>query len=191
MISATITEGSIAIIGRSEPLARLEGLDGASLALPFKGSLPDLMMRRIAEPGAQSWQPHYTGTLVARMQLLLAGKVDAAMLPEPMASLALVQNPLLIRRHSPRSPEPGFSLTNDTLICCPPCGAGDMARCWNLHLSSSSNSRHFSGTRELLGRAVTPWLGNAPVGPSLRQAREHALPFSLYGRPSDARSFLV
>ena len=98
VISATITEGSIAIIGRGDPLPRLEDLDGASLALPFKGYLPDLMMRRISEPGAESWQPHYTGTLVAGMQLLLAGKVDAAMLPEPMASLALAQDPSLIRR---------------------------------------------------------------------------------------------
>lgn len=98
VISATITEASISIVGRGDEVASLDELQGASLALPFKGYLPDLMMRRIASPGPESWQPRYTGSLVTAMQLLLAGKVDAAMLTEPMATLALTQDPTLVRR---------------------------------------------------------------------------------------------
>jgi NitT/TauT family transport system substrate-binding protein len=68
------------------------------MALPFKGYLPDLMMRRISAPGPASWQPRYTGGPVAGMQLLLAGRVDTAMLAEPMATLALTQDASLSRR---------------------------------------------------------------------------------------------
>ncbi|MGR6468319.1 ABC transporter substrate-binding protein [Rhizobium sp. PAMB 3182] len=96
--SATITEGSISIIGLGGKVMDLRDLAGVSLALPFKGYLPDLMMRRIAEPGPASWQPYYTGSLVAGMQLLLAGKVENAMLPEPLATLALARDETLSRR---------------------------------------------------------------------------------------------
>ncbi|MBL3597293.1 ABC transporter substrate-binding protein [Rhodovulum sulfidophilum] len=99
VVSATITEGSLSIVGRGTEITELADLQGASLALPFKGYLPDLMMRRIAEPGAGTWQPHYTGSLVAGMQLLLAERgVDAALLAEPMATLALAQDRDLTRR---------------------------------------------------------------------------------------------
>ncbi|MBN8190299.1 ABC transporter substrate-binding protein [Salipiger thiooxidans] len=99
VMSATITEGSLSIVGRGGELTDLADLHGASLALPFKGYLPDLMMRRIAPPGPETWQPHYTGSLIAGMQLLLAERgVDAALLAEPMATLALEQDRDLTRR---------------------------------------------------------------------------------------------
>ncbi|UFS67254.1 ABC transporter substrate-binding protein [Paracoccus denitrificans] len=98
VIFATITEGSLSIIGRGAAITDLPDLHGASLALPFKGYLPDLLMRRIAEPGAGTWQPQYTGSLVAGMQLMLASQVDSALLAEPMATLALAQDPSLSRR---------------------------------------------------------------------------------------------
>lgn len=98
VVSATVTEGSVSLVGRGESISRLSDLKGRSLALPFKGYLPDLMMRRIAEPGTGTWQPNYTGSLVAGMQLLLAGKVDTAMLAEPMATLALDRDKALSRR---------------------------------------------------------------------------------------------
>lgn len=97
VLSATATGNSIAIVGRGEPLAQLADLHGGKLALPFKGYLPDLMIRRVGAPGPESWQPHYTGDHIAGMQLLLAGRVDAAMLAEPMATLALAQDPDLRR----------------------------------------------------------------------------------------------
>jgi NitT/TauT family transport system substrate-binding protein len=98
VVSATVTEGSVSLIGRGDAIARLADLAGQGLALPFKGYLPDLMMRRIEQPGPQTWQPAYTGSLMAGMQLLLAGKVDTAMLAEPMATLALGQDKTLVRR---------------------------------------------------------------------------------------------
>lgn len=95
---ATITEGSLSIIGRGGAVAKLADLNGASLAMPFKGYLPDLMMRRVAQPGRKTWQPQYTGSLVAGMQLLLAGQIESALLTEPMATLALTQDQDLTRR---------------------------------------------------------------------------------------------
>lgn len=97
LLSATITVGSLSIVGRDKPIARLSDLKGASLALPFKGYLPDLLMRRIETPEPEHWQPRYTGSLVAGMQLLLAGQVDTALLAEPMASLALELDTTLVR----------------------------------------------------------------------------------------------
>lgn len=97
LLSATITEGSLSIVGRGAPVNSLADLKGASLALPFKGYLPDLLMRRIAAPGPESWQPTYTGSLIAGMQLLLAGQVETALLAEPMASLAIAKDASLVR----------------------------------------------------------------------------------------------
>jgi NitT/TauT family transport system substrate-binding protein len=97
VMSATITEASVSIIGRGRALDSIEDLAGSDMALPYKGYLPDLIMRRIAAPGAISWQPQYTGSLIAGMQLLLAGQVGTAMLAEPLATLALAQDPKLAR----------------------------------------------------------------------------------------------
>lgn len=98
LVSATVTEGSVSLVGRGDTISHLPDLKGQALALPFKGYLPDLMMRRIEQPGPTTWQPTYTGSLMAGMQLLLAGKVDTAMLAEPMATLALAKNKTLVRR---------------------------------------------------------------------------------------------
>jgi NitT/TauT family transport system substrate-binding protein len=119
VISATITEASISIVGRGDEVASLDELQGASFALPFKGYLPDLMMRRIAAPGPESWQPRYTGSLVTAMQLLLTGQVDAAMLAEPMATLALAQDSTLVRRADLCV----LWRAATTLADCPPAGA--------------------------------------------------------------------
>lgn len=118
VISATITEGSLSIIGRGPAITELADLHGTSLALPFKGYLPDLMMRRITEPGVGTWQPQYTGSLVAGMQLLLAGQVDTALLAEPMATLALAQDRGLIRRADLCALWRGATTLRD----CPPAG---------------------------------------------------------------------
>ncbi|MFE3836431.1 ABC transporter substrate-binding protein [Pseudogemmobacter sonorensis] len=118
VVSATVTEGSLSIVGRGGPVADLAELRGASLALPFKGHLPDLMMRRIAPPGAESWQPYYTGSLNAGVQLLLAGQVDNALLTEPLATLALAQDPGLSRRAGLC----GLWREATALASCPPAG---------------------------------------------------------------------
>ena len=97
-VSATITEGSLALVGRGAAIGDLADLQGTAVALPFKGYLPHLLMRRIAAPGDHSWTPRYTGSLVAGLQLLLAGQVETALLAEPLATLALAQDPGLSRR---------------------------------------------------------------------------------------------
>ncbi|ABL69588.1 taurine ABC transporter substrate-binding protein [Paracoccus denitrificans] len=118
IVSATITEGSLSIVGRGAPIERLEDLSGTTLALPFKGYLPDLLMHRIAAPGPESWTPFYTGSLVAGMQLVLAGRADTALLAEPMATLALAQDPSLTRRADLCALWRGAT----ALVDCPPAG---------------------------------------------------------------------
>ncbi len=127
LLSATVTEGSLSIVGRGAPVSTLAELKGAKLALPFKGFLPDLLMRRIEAPGPDHWQPYYTGSLVAGMQLLLAGQVETALLAEPMASLAVARDTSLVRLASicrlwrsatalPECPPAGVVAMNPALI---------------------------------------------------------------------------
>lgn len=79
LLASSAIDGNLKIVAR----------DGAkTLAVPFRGGLPDLILRRLRgdEPEGNI---RYTATPAEAMQLMLTGRVDAAFLAEPLASLAL------------------------------------------------------------------------------------------------------
>ncbi len=113
-----LADGSLSLVGRGATIGTPDDLAGARIALPFNGHLPDLMMRRIRAPASDGWQPHDTGSLVAGMQLLLADQADTALLAEPLATLALAQDPSLSRRADLCA----LWRTATALADCPPAG---------------------------------------------------------------------
>jgi NitT/TauT family transport system substrate-binding protein len=88
-----MTEGLIAIVA-PEPIADLTALRGRTLALTFINDSPGHVFRRLARAEgldpARDLRIQPAGTPAEAAQLLLAGRVDAAVLPEPAASAALI-----------------------------------------------------------------------------------------------------
>ncbi|WP_460275749.1 ABC transporter substrate-binding protein [Celeribacter sp. ULVN23_4] len=96
-LSATASGGSLWLLGQGNEITDPAMLANQRIALPFKGNLPDLLMQRITRDQA-AFTPVYTGDYMAAMQLLLAGKADLALLPEPLASALLSRAPEMQRR---------------------------------------------------------------------------------------------
>lgn len=88
-----MTDGLNTIVA-AEPMADLNALRGRTLAMPFINDSPGLVFRRLARAEgldpARDLRIQPAGTPAEAAQLLLAGRVDAAMLPEPAASAALI-----------------------------------------------------------------------------------------------------
>jgi len=88
-----MTDGLNTIVA-PEPMADLTALRGRTLALPFPNDSPGLVFRRLARAEgldpARDLRIQPAGTPAEAAQLLLAGRVDAAVLPEPAASAALI-----------------------------------------------------------------------------------------------------
>jgi NitT/TauT family transport system substrate-binding protein len=72
----------------------LADVKGRTIGLFFKNDMPDLVFRSLARRGGleagRDYQVIYAATHMEAAQLLIAGKVDTAVLPEPMASAALL-----------------------------------------------------------------------------------------------------
>ncbi len=74
----------------------LKDFAGSDLMVPFKNDMPDLMFRTLSEaqqlPADSSFKLHYAASGMNAMQMLLAGKVEHAVLPEPAVSMLLMRN---------------------------------------------------------------------------------------------------
>lgn len=97
MWNATSAEGALWIVGRGGAVDSLSDLAGRSLTLPFKGNLPDLMMQWLAVDSPNAFAPIYSGNYMATMQLVLAGRADMALLPEPLAGTLVSHAPDMTR----------------------------------------------------------------------------------------------
>jgi NitT/TauT family transport system substrate-binding protein len=89
-----MTRGLLYIVA-SDRLGRVEDLAGKKIAVPFRNDMPDFVLRRLVrrvglKPGTDV-QFEYAGTPPEGMQMLLAGRVDAALLSEPAATAAILR----------------------------------------------------------------------------------------------------
>lgn len=82
--------GNLALIGRGGALSSLSDLPARSIAVPFKGDLPDIVLRRLGLTHAQAL---YVSNPVAAMQMLLSGRVANAFLPEPFVTVVQSKEP--------------------------------------------------------------------------------------------------
>ncbi|PRX08486.1 UNVERIFIED_ORG: NitT/TauT family transport system substrate-binding protein [Martelella mediterranea] len=91
----TLTDGLLYIIATDPSLQTIEALRGRKLAVPFRNDTPDLILKRLLKAHdidpEQDLSLDTTGTPVEAMQLLLSGRIDAALVPEPAASAAIIK----------------------------------------------------------------------------------------------------
>ncbi len=89
-----MTRGLLYVVA-SEKVTRVEDLAGKKVAVPFRNDMPDFILRRLlARAGLKIGSDvtiEYAGTPPEAMQMLLAGRVDAALLAEPGATAAILR----------------------------------------------------------------------------------------------------
>ena len=96
------TWGILWLVSRDAGLATLADLKGRQIAMPFRADMPDLLFGLLSE--AQGLDPQrdfelrYVASPMDALQLLLARRVDHALLAEPMVSMALLRT-----KHFPAS----------------------------------------------------------------------------------------
>jgi NitT/TauT family transport system substrate-binding protein len=91
----TMTDGLLYVCAIDPGLDKLAKLAGRRIAIPYRNDMPDHVFGIVAR--AAGLQPEramtieYAGSPPEAMQLLLAGRVDAALLSEPSATAAVLQ----------------------------------------------------------------------------------------------------
>jgi NitT/TauT family transport system substrate-binding protein len=83
------------IISADSTVGSIEDLKGEKIAIPFKGGMPDILFRYISERQgvdiARDFEVFYAANPEHAARLLMAGEVDHALLPEPLATTALLR----------------------------------------------------------------------------------------------------
>jgi NitT/TauT family transport system substrate-binding protein len=89
-----MTRGLLYVVAKEE-VKSLKDLAGKKLAVPFRNDMPDFIMRRLlARSGMKIGTDihiDYAGTPPEAMQMLVAGRFDAALLSEPGATAAILR----------------------------------------------------------------------------------------------------
>lgn len=134
-----MTKGLIYIVSEDVGIDGFPALKGRKLAVPFRNDMPDLVVNRMLAhygiaPGTDIAIEN-TGSPVEAMQLLLAGRVDAVLAPEPACTAAMMMGKLAgkdIRRvidvqavwgevtgKEPVLPQAGLALTDALAMAAP------------------------------------------------------------------------
>ncbi len=140
-----MTKGLIYIVSADAGIDSFPALKGKKLVVPFRNDMPDLVVARLLShygmvPGTDLTVEN-AGSPVEAMQMLLAGRVDAALAPEPACTAAVMMGKLAgkdIRRvidvqavwgevtgKEPVLPQAGLALT-DALTAAAPQLADDL-----------------------------------------------------------------
>lgn len=89
-----MTSGQLYVMSRDPAIRRFDDLKGRTVGQFFRNDMPDLVFQYIARKRgldpARDMTVHYGATPMEAAQLLLAGKVEAAVLSEPAATSARV-----------------------------------------------------------------------------------------------------
>ncbi|HRP95969.1 MAG TPA: ABC transporter substrate-binding protein [Rhodocyclaceae bacterium] len=87
------TWGILWLLSRDAEIATLDDLRGEEIAMPFRADMPDLLFGAISEglglDPRSDFKLRYVATPMDAMQLLIARRVDHALLAEPAVSMAL------------------------------------------------------------------------------------------------------
>lgn len=86
-----MTNGLLYIVAPEGTLAGLGALTGKRLALPFVNDTPDFILRALIAHHGLAPVLVSTGTPVEAAQMLLSGRIDAALLSEPAATVAVLR----------------------------------------------------------------------------------------------------
>ncbi len=90
-----MTVGLLYVVSRDGGVNRFEDLAGKTTGMFFKGDMPDLVCQYIANRKGMTigrdLRLQYVASPVEAIQLLLAGRIDHAVLPEPAATGAIMR----------------------------------------------------------------------------------------------------
>ncbi len=88
-----MTNGLLYVVAREGAIGSLADLAGKSLAVPFPNDTPDFVMRALLTKARllDSVALSAPATPMEAAQMLLAGRIDAAVLSEPVATVALMR----------------------------------------------------------------------------------------------------
>ncbi|HWV81908.1 MAG TPA: ABC transporter substrate-binding protein [Hyphomicrobiaceae bacterium] len=96
-----MTDGLLYIIARDASLTTIAALRAKKVAVPFRNDTPEFIFRRLLQANAMKagadLTVETTGTPIEAMQLLLADRIDAAVVPEPAASAAIARGLLALK----------------------------------------------------------------------------------------------
>lgn len=89
-----MTNGLLHVISTDKSIAGIPDLKGKRLSVPFRNDTPDLVLARLLVhyglAAGSDIEVETTGSPVEAIQLLIAGRVDAVLAPEPALSAAIM-----------------------------------------------------------------------------------------------------
>jgi NitT/TauT family transport system substrate-binding protein len=89
-----MTDGLLFVVAPSGTVASIAELRNRRVAVPFRNDMPDYIFRRLLAAAGLTTSDltiDYSGTPPEAIQLLMAGRVDAALLAEPASSAAIAR----------------------------------------------------------------------------------------------------
>jgi NitT/TauT family transport system substrate-binding protein len=90
-----MTNGLLFVIAADPALTTFSALKGRKLAVPFRNDTPEFVVKRFLRhhglEAGRDLQVDTTGTPIEAIQLVLAGRMDAALVPEPAATAAILR----------------------------------------------------------------------------------------------------
>ncbi len=89
-----MTDGLLYVVAPAGTVSTLADLKGRKLSVPFRNDMPDFILRRLLAANNLSRDEldiDYSGTPPEAIQMLLARRVDAALLSEPACSVVLAR----------------------------------------------------------------------------------------------------
>lgn len=86
-----MTNGLLYVLAPENAVSGLSGLSGQRLAVPFVNDTPDYILRALIDRHGITPELVPTGTPVEAAQMLLAGRIDAALLSEPAATMVTLR----------------------------------------------------------------------------------------------------
>lgn len=90
-----MTKGLLYVVTTDASITSIETLKGKKFAVPFHNDTPDILLNRLLVHHGLDIKSdvkiQYTGTPVEAIQLLLTGRADAALVPEPAATAVIIK----------------------------------------------------------------------------------------------------
>lgn len=94
-LANAMTDGLLYILAEDAGIAAIPDLAGRHIAVPFRGDTPEIIFGQLlAHHGLDAetdLQITYAGTPIEAMQLMLAGRVEAALTSEPSTTAAILR----------------------------------------------------------------------------------------------------
>lgn len=91
--------GILYIVSNDENLASLNQLQGKALVVPFRGDMPDIVLKTLLKNAGLDAEKdvklHYVANPLAAMKMMMTHRADQALLVEPAVSMALTKTQTL------------------------------------------------------------------------------------------------